>query len=371
VIAEFITPTDPKWKAFLRTVNHDVYHLPEYVLHAAKYEKGEASAFYAEEGGKTVLIPLLFRKLPSCLKAPPDWRDAAAPYGYSSPLLFPGNNASFLDRSLEGFQKASNERNVVTAFTRFHPLMMLPMEEYKRHCEIIKHGMTVFIDLTASNEEFWHGTRENHKRDIAYLNRKGFTISHNDWGQLPGFIRMYHAAMDRLGAKPFYFFSHDYFKDLRAALEGHIHFFSTISSEGEMCAGGLFTSLNGIVELHLNATAEKYLSLSPMKLIFSFVREWAKANGNKFFHLGGGVGGQCDSLFRFKAGFSNRTSDFYTGRFVFNQERYEYLNHLWADFFQQKGELNDGFFPMYRRELTPANPSAVDVKREEQCFHEA
>jgi hypothetical protein len=55
------------------------------------------------------------------------------------------------------------------------------------------------------------------------------------------------------------------------------------------------------------------------------VRRWAARRGNRLFHLGGGRGGQCDSLFDFKAAFSKQTYDFYTWKGIIEPSVYEDL----------------------------------------------
>jgi hypothetical protein len=63
-------------------------------------------------------------------------------------------------------------------------------------------------------------------------------------------------------------------------------------------------------------------------------------------HLGGGRGGAEDSLFRFKAGFSDRRHAFATWRWVVRPEAYERL--CAARRAAGGPEPPAGFFPAYR-----------------------
>jgi hypothetical protein len=71
------------------------------------------------------------------------------------------------------------------------------------------------------------------------------------------------------------------------------------------------------------------------------VRRWAAERGDRVIHLGGGRGGSNDSLFAFKARFSPRRHEFYTGRWVLDPRRYDRLAQLAPD-------PDPGYFPPYR-----------------------
>ncbi len=84
--------------------------------------------------------------------------------------------------------------------------------------------------------------------------------------------------------------------------------------------------------------------------MFNYVRYWAKERGNQVFHLGGGVGGTKDSLYRFKAGFSKQTHTFMTMRLITNENIYRQLVDLQAKFLKIETEklFSTNYFPAYR-----------------------
>jgi hypothetical protein len=82
--------------------------------------------------------------------------------------------------------------------------------------------------------------------------------------------------------------------------------------------------------------------------MFDHVRGWARDAGCTTFHLGGGVGGRDDSLFRFKLGFSSSTADFYTCRMVMNQARYTCLSRKFMEFKGSMSPEKEEYFPLYR-----------------------
>ena len=81
--------------------------------------------------------------------------------------------------------------------------------------------------------------------------------------------------------------------------------------------------------------------------MLDFVREYAVNRGEfSVFHLGGGLGGKEDSLFKFKSGFSKNTADFYLIKSIFNVPLYDELS--------QDTDENIEFFPAYRAKIKDA-----------------
>lgn len=352
--AEFIAPDDKRWRDFLAIAPHDFYHLPQYVALEADHEGRQATAFYAEHGGTKLLIPLLLRDLPPELKAPDDWHDAVNPYGYPSPLFLPDADSDQSEDAQfeilwQAFCNAAAARNIVSVFLRLHPLMPLPASPLEEQGQLVQHGQTVYLDLQNS-EEVLAGLCRNHRRDIKKLTESGFQFVMDEWSYYPRFIEIYRATMRRLHAEPMYYFEGDYFSRLRQALGGNLHLATVVAPTGEIAAGEIFATTCGIVQNHLAGTADEYQRLAPTKLLTDHMRCWAQERGEKLFHMGGGLGGREDSLFRFKAGFSKLRADFFTYRMILDTTKYQQLVARW----QQAGgqiEEDDDFFPAYRRPL--------------------
>lgn len=346
--AEFITPTDSSWQEFLQEVSHDFYHLPDFAAFSGRHEGGLPSAFLARDGAAGVLIPLLLRKLPEALGAPPNWCDATSPYGYPSPLFHPATDSFQAERFLRAFTGGCQELDIVAVFLRFHPLLSCPLGAFAEHGTVVQHGRTVWIDLTADSDQLRRQTRENHRRGIARLQQAGFHARIDHWNDRPGFVDAYSSTMKRLNAHPFYRFPERYFDDLHETLGDKLHLCSVVSPTKEVAAAGLFIATDRLVQYHLGGTAEQYLELAPSKLMFDHVRNWAKGAGCTAFHLGGGVGGRNDSLFRFKLGFSSLTADFHTCRMVLNHARYSSLSRKFREYEAGMNRESDDYFPIYR-----------------------
>lgn len=337
---DFISPSDQRWRDALRATQHDVYDLPEYVAVCGKYENAVPVAFYASEGAQYALIPLLRRRLPPLLGAPLSWSDAVSPYGYSSALFTGDRDWSF--RAAKAFVEACTARYIISVFVRLHPLFA-SVPALDSAGIRVAHGETVHVDLTVPEDVLRNQQRSGHKYDIRRLHFQGFKVVVDDWSLYDRFIQIYRETMRRLDAEPYYYFSTDYFQDLRQGLGSRLHLFSVLAPDCSVAAAGLFTETEGIVGYHLSGTAHEYRHLAPTKLMLDFAIKWAKAAGNRVLHLGGGVGSRDDALFRFKAGFSDLHSPFQTWRIICDCKRYAKLTEDAGVF----NAPNDGFFPAY------------------------
>jgi pyridoxal phosphate-dependent aminotransferase EpsN len=171
------------------------------------------------------------------------------------------------------------------------------------------------------------------------------------------FISIYKETMRRVKAADTYFFGEDYFSQLARELGPVLQLFVAVIG-GKAAAAGLFTICDGVVQYHLGGTRGEFLKLSPMTLIFDTVRLWANEIGARVFHLGGGVGAKEDSLFHYKAGFSDRRPNFTTWRWIVAPVVYR-------DLCERRARMNElqglepalaYYFPAYRCPTVPRAP---------------
>src|SRR5690349_20019997 len=108
--------------------------------------------------------------------------------------------------------------------------------------------------------------------------------------------------MRRLDADGYYYFTPDFFIDLKSSLGDALHL-CVVEIDHQIVAAGIFTEVCGIVEYYLSGTAAEFVAGHPLKTMLNFVRDWPQERGNQVLHLGGGLGAQQDSLYHFKSGF--------------------------------------------------------------------
>lgn len=338
----------PAWQAALQTMRHDSYHLPGYVRADAVLSGGSACAFLYEHREERLLLPLVVRRIPGSAR-----EDAISPYGYPGPVASTAD-PGFWEEAVDAFLATARDAGLVSCFVRLHPLLPAPLEVLQRRGQLVEHGKTVSIDLTQPADDMIAGFRANHRRQILRAHRAGHHVVVDCWSRLDEFVDMYHETMRRVGASSYYFLPVEHFLRLRAELGDAIHLLLVEpSANDDALAGGLFLERNGIVQYHLGATRTSALSEQPTKLMFEQMCRWGRDRGNTQLHLGSGLGGADDnSLFHFKAGFSDRRHPFHTWRVVTDEDRYRALLAPGAE------DDRRGYFPAYRLEDGPL-PSPV------------
>lgn len=355
---DLLLPSDPRWSKRLEVTQNDFYHLPAYARLEAERMQGEPAAWYSEEGGRFLLLPLVFRKITLAeqpLPGHPHAQDAVSPYGYPG---FVGNvslqakdSRDFFESSFHGFQERMANAGVACAFIRLHPLLNRRPEVLASHGQLIPHGETVWIDLTQEETELWRQTRPRFRTYLNKLKRKGVQGRMDDsWQSLERFVDLYHQNMDQVEAAHWYYFSLDYFRQLREVLGPRIHL-CVVEDEGEITSAGLFTECKGIVQYHLSGTESRHRGKHYLNFMLDFVRSWAKARGNLAFHLGGGLGARADNLFQFKTGFSDLRATYYTWRVIFHPELYQAAVKAWETKSGEPAILAKDYFPVYRQPL--------------------
>ena len=352
-----------EWMGVLgRTAQHDFYHLPCYHRLAESRGEGNAHLFVHDDGSHLIALPLLLRPLPDGSGA--DWSDATSVYGYAGPVA---SHADMPGQVVRNFQQALTgalaERHVVTAFSRLHPLIA-------QHAvlaglgECHPGGQTVSIDLTLPADVARARFRASHRTRINKLRRDGVTgMIDGEKRHLREFISIYHETMRRVGAQDSYFFDEEYFTGLVECLGSALQLFVTTDSAGNVLCGALFTICDGVVQYHLGGTRDSALTISPMALLFDTARLWASEQRARILHLGGGVGGGEDSLFRFKSGFSDSRHDFATWRWIIAPEVYRKLcdERLRADQLHGLEPVSADFFPAYRCPAVPCAAASIEV----------
>lgn len=337
--AAFIEPTHARWAEFLRTSRHDFYHLPEYAVLSARHDGGEACALVVEgRGDESMLLPLIRRPLQGGLS------DVTSPYGYGGPLV--NGSPEFMGEALSAGCEALAAEGVVSLFARLHPI--INDRETDVPGTVVDHGETVVIDLSKSAEELWSETRKSHRQQITRARANGHRVYVDaDLSHLASFGAMYRATMRRVGASEYYVFGDDYFEGLASALGPRANLF-VLERDGVVSAAGIFVETDGIVQSHLTADEPSLTRGGTKKLLYDAVRRWAQERGDRWFHLGGGVGAASDSLWRFKAGFSRDRRRFRTLRVVILEPEYREFTAAAGTRTESMDGRDEAFFPPYR-----------------------
>ncbi|MBD1262692.1 GNAT family N-acetyltransferase [Maribacter polysiphoniae] len=319
----------------------DFYHTYDY-HHAAKANGEEPVLIHYSENGKSIVLPLLFRKIHLSI-----YKDATSVYGYPGPIT----NDTPSDFNINLFQKELNqcfkEQKIISVFSRLNAFI-----PYQESC-LLKLGNTeslgsvVYIDLDETIDKQW---KLYNRRLRTYINKSRtiYKIKNADIpADLDSFIELYYENMRRVKANKAYFFDKKYFLDLINSSDFETEVLLAISIKtGDVAGGAMFIKKNKIIQYHLSGASQRYLDLNPIKLLIDEMRIRGKQEHYSYLNLGGGVGAKEDSLFYFKSGFSKYTLPFKVWKYKVNPTIYE-------DLVQQRNDIHYSdetlqYFPRYR-----------------------
>lgn len=351
---------DSRWVGFLEQCPHEFYHLPGYAQLEAERMAGKAAAFWARNGHNQWLLPVVIRplpKIPGCESSLDEWQDAVAPYGYPHPLCLTdaGERDSFLNEVLGALSGVLRAERILTVFARCSPLQELS-PAYATHGRVVEHGPCFWLDLTESAEELQSQLRSRYRSYLNALRREGVEAR---WislqASLAVFVELYYRTMDRVGAARWYYFEPAYFEGLAKLLGENLRL-CEVHRGGQTAALGLFAVSGEGVQYLFSGLDERVGQPHATKLMMVFVRDWAKAAGLRWLHLGGGVGGTEDALSQFKRGFTRHSSPFRSWRFVSDAALYARLVGVWEQTAGVAADPIEGYFPAYRKPLPRENP---------------
>ncbi|QJB32258.1 GNAT family N-acetyltransferase [Chitinophaga oryzae] len=329
-----------QWNQVIHAAHtHDFYHTWYY--HQLSAANSHPFIFVFEKEGHFIAVPLLKRNIEDT-----SYFDCTSVYGYAGPLSshdFRDMSPLLLQQFSQAFLQFLKKKKIVSVFTRLHPLIHQHFQPGKTG-GLYDNGKTVVIDLSLSVAERRQQYRKAFRSKINQLRDKGYKVRQGvDEEDIASFAAIYLQNMQRLGASANYHFDKNYFSRLLQAT-GFRSDILLASYEGRDTAGVFLTCCNNIMQLHLAATHEDFIHDSPMRLLVEEASIFGQSKGMRHLHLGGGVGGQQDSLFNFKAGFSDQHLDFKTWRLIADTATYKALTLKKAP----TPVMTDLPFPVYR-----------------------
>jgi Acetyltransferase (GNAT) domain len=355
---EVINSHHPRWLEVLQSLHHDVYHLPQYFEIEAKRSGTTPEAIIVTDRDQCLFVPYLLRDCRDILSPSlggNNFFDVFSPYGYPGFLLSAAAAKSndFANLALQQVKNVLKSKGVCTAFFRIHPILSDRLIKLFKPGTFIDNGETVSVDLNLSESELWQHTRRGHQSTINKGKRLDLAVRVVPFADhIDEFISIYKETMDRVAASSYYYFGYEYFTEL-AQLHPQLHL-GIVELDQQIICASLFLEHGGIVQAHLGGTRTAFLKYSPFNFLLHHIRLWAKKRGNKFLHLGGGLGGSKeDRLYIFKSGFSRQRHQFRTVRLIINEEKYHQLVEARAKSLAVTPDqlLDSDFFPAYRAEL--------------------
>lgn len=281
--------------------------------------------------------------------------DIASLYGYGGPLARVTDQLStaLYDGFFRVFHAYCMETGIVGEYARLHPLLgnHIPLRAGS-WVELVQLKPIVYLDLEQDEAMLWRGLCRGHRSSINKARRHGVQVVREKVAgeALAVFRRLYAETMDRAQASESWRFPDSYFTNCVGCLgDQRISLFSARLGD-ETVASYLIIHAYNTVYYHFGGSAEAYFEVRGNNLLLYEIALWAKRQGYRWFHLGGGTSPD-DSLYRFKSGFSDMTAMLHSYSKVHDESRYVQLCALKDAWDQAHGTETHkpDFFPAYRR----------------------
>ena len=306
----------------------DIYYKNEYVQSMLKGSKDKGVLFFYSDNEFSVCYPMIIKDIAHSeqfegLLPENTYFDMEVPYGYGGPLCV-GHNEKSEKQFIKELTKWCIDQNVVSQFIRFHPV--LDNQSYCENIGVEKKYIHHTIAMHTTNAEDILKNMDSKKRNMVRKAEKNGVIIEIDENLdgIDDFKRIYTTTMDQHNADDMYYFTDEYYAFLKSDFLDHTVLFKAVY-EGKIIAASLFFFDDNNIHYHLSGKDAEYRNLAPTDLLLYTAACWASKRGIKKFHLGGGLS-ENDSLYDFKKGFNkNATLDFYIGRTIFLQEKYDEL----------------------------------------------
>ncbi|HEY0714820.1 MAG TPA: GNAT family N-acetyltransferase [Polyangia bacterium] len=314
----------------------------EYLAAAATLETdGRAELAVWEDQGETLVHPYVRRPIPQA----PGFSDITSAYEFGG-LWTSSRDAAVNMRLARGFAEAfasyARKSGIVSEFVRVHPFTDGGLAA---HAYEVRHAANHTVVDTARAQEGRAPYPTTLRQAIRKAERRGLRLEPAD--DFRPFVTLYHANLDRLGARPYYYFPHSFFERLR----GTLALYHVVDPQGRLCAAHVYLRDGARLFAFLCHGVRERLDSRPNDFAYDRVIREAANQGIGIVHLGGGQ----PSLLRYKTKFSSWTLPFYIGTRIYDESTYRALvvRHEAA----LGAPVTSGFFPLYRApRATPGRP---------------
>lgn len=332
-----------EWDNIVMTFDeYDVYWLSGYAKGFSIHGDGEPLLFYYNDGNTRGINVVMKRDISQDKHFSEAIErgklfDFSSVYGYGG-WLIEGNET---ERLFAEYEKWCIKNRIVCEFVRFHPLIGNQFYSSEIY-EIVPLGNTIAINLS-SPELIWENFTSKNRNMIRKAKKNDVKIYNGRFPEIYDiFQKIYNATMEKDCADKYYYFKKDFYESILLDLSHNAQVFYA-EYKGKIIATSIMVYANGRMNYHLSGSIKEYGWLAPTNLLLYEAALWGCMNGYKTLYLGGGVGSEEDSLYRFKKSFYRKEDlyRFYIGKKVFLQKEYDALTSI------RKNDVNN-FFPLYR-----------------------
>lgn len=322
---QIIDINNMQWNSIVKSFNDwDIYYTREYNMSLKIHGDGDPLLFYYHTGNQRVLDVAIKNDISDSYEflKKKEFYDLETPYGYGGPLI--QGSSSVIDDYYIQLKHYCIENNIVSEFIRFHPLLKNDIYLAKKdYCTISPIKETIYMKLD-STKQIMQEIDSKNRNMIRKAIRNEIEIFHDGGEHLDEFYDIYTKTMKSNQASEYYYFNMEYFNYLKNNLNDKIQWFYA-KYQGNIISSSIILFCNNRMHYHLSGTLPEYKNLAANNLLLYNVAIWGSEMHFKTFHLGGGISSN-DSLFNFKKKFNkNGNLQFYIGKFIFNEKKFNEL----------------------------------------------
>lgn len=332
-----IINTEKDWdKILLEIGGYDFYHTYGYHKVLCKEEEEPILVLYNEENIR-IALPFLKRKVNN------EFYDLTSAHGFVGPVSY-GVEEDFDNKNFRIlFGNLMVSENIISVFSKLNPFIKGQNLILKGLGQVELVGELIYFNQEMDDETQRSHYNKNTRRTLKKLRETATVRVSNSVEDIPAFVELYHATMNRLNAKDVFYFDHDYFAHLiDSELVDCKFLFATDNETKDIIAASFVAHSSEICHLELVATNENYFKYGPSRILYDEARTMMKNDQIKYLVLGGGTGGRDGSLMKFKASFTQNYIDNSIWKYISIPEVY----HAIQTDTQKNSDTR--FFPKYR-----------------------
>jgi hypothetical protein len=313
----------------------NTFFSPEYYECYRKVDSAETECFIAQKNDDNFLFyPYLIKNINELgYDLNNQYFDIQGAYGYNGPIG-KVNDAGFLQQFNQALKQHFLERNVVTEFVRYCPVVGNRIfHTYPLQIDVLDN---VYIDLSTGLEYVWNNSFEGKvrraiKKGISYgLETRICTGDEIEQTIMDALYQIYIATMQRNQADNFYFFNINFFEAMLSTQKKKIIIAVTyldeipVTAELLMVDGQLaYGFLGGTLSEYYMYKANTFQRYELIKYLID--------KGFSKYSIGGGAI-RNDSIYDFKMSFAKGCQNpFYIGTYVHNSCIHKDITSQWEN----------------------------------------
>jgi hypothetical protein len=281
-----------------------------------------------------------------------NYYDFITPYGYTGPIFSDNITQSDIKEFWKLIDQWYIDNHVITEFIRFN--LFENQEHYSGEKFSTLHNIKGNI---IDEEDQWTAFNRKVRKNVNKAKRENLTsrvyfLDISDI-KIAEFHDIYIQTMKRRDTNESFLYSFQEFKRFINKNEKHSAICTIYFKDIPISSELILISEDSIYSF-LGGTDENYFDKRPNDFLKFEALNWARAQGKKYYILGGGYSLE-DGIFQYKKGFfPNDVVDFYTGRKILNKKVYDQLVTKAFNFKLSEGmyklDIEDNtFFPLYRK----------------------